>query len=256
MPVNNAMYDQMNWWNDDSSVSLLSTSINPCRISYFHDVLSSRIGLQPSKVRVLDVGCGGGLLAEEFSKKGWKVTGVDQSAPSIELAKAHAAKVGLSIDYQVSRGQKLPFEDETFDVVYCCDVLEHIPDYPTVVAESSRVLKKGGVYLYETINRTLMSNLIAIKLLQEWSWTRVIPDDVHDWKMFIRPEELHGAMRAAKIQNVETRGMTVDNPIGFIKAILRHRRGQTSLGEVGRIAPAVVSDDMSMGYMGFGIKSA
>ncbi|MGF7473835.1 class I SAM-dependent methyltransferase, partial [Salmonella enterica subsp. enterica serovar Minnesota] len=72
---------------------------------------------------------------EEFSKKGWKLSGVDQSAPSIELAKAHSAKVGLSIDYQVSRGQKLPFEDETFDVVYCCDVLEHIPDYPAVIAE-------------------------------------------------------------------------------------------------------------------------
>jgi 2-polyprenyl-6-hydroxyphenyl methylase / 3-demethylubiquinone-9 3-methyltransferase len=256
MAMNNEMYNEMNWWNDDSAVSLLATSINPCRIGYFHDVLTTRLGIQASKARLLDVGCGGGLLAEEFSKKGWKVTGVDQSAPSVEQARAHAAKVGLSIDYHISKGQSLPFEDETFDVVYCCDVLEHITDYPSVVAESARVLKRGGVYLYETINRTFMSKIIAIKVLQEWSITRVIPHDVHDWDMFIRPEELYGAMRAAKLQNVETRGMTVDNPINFFMALFRHRLGKGSVGDVGRLAPAVVSNDVSMGYMGFSIKSA
>ena len=107
--------------------------------------------LAPVGLHVLDIGCGGGLLA-------------------------------------------------SFDVVYCCDVLEHVNNVPQVIAETARVLRPGGTYLYDTINRTLRSRWIVIKLLQEWRWTALMPPGLHDWKLFIRPAELqrelvrHGLM--------------------------------------------------------------
>src|SRR3954454_10383970 len=120
--------------------------------------------------------------------------GVDPSEESLAAARMHAAGQGLAIGYQCALGEALPFRDASFDVVYCCDVLEHVNEVRRVIAETARVLRPGGIYLYDTINRTLQSRLIVIKLLQEWRWTALMPLRLHDWKMFIRPAELQRAL--------------------------------------------------------------
>jgi 2-polyprenyl-6-hydroxyphenyl methylase / 3-demethylubiquinone-9 3-methyltransferase len=132
-------------------------------------------------------GCGGGFLAEEFARLGFDVVGVDPSAVSIEAARAHAAASSLNIDYRVGAGEQLLVEDGMFDVAYCCDVLEHVSDLDRVISETARVLKPGGLYLFDTVNRTLQSKLVAIKIAQEWPLTRVVDTPMHDWQMFIKP---------------------------------------------------------------------
>ena len=101
----------------------------------------SSTNLQPSSLSLLDVGCGGGLLTEELSRMGFSVTGIDRSKESLSVAREHARQGGLCIDYQVASAESLPFGEATFDVVTCCDVLEHIPNWKDVLKEISSVLK-------------------------------------------------------------------------------------------------------------------
>jgi 2-polyprenyl-6-hydroxyphenyl methylase/3-demethylubiquinone-9 3-methyltransferase len=255
MAIDNAMYDTINWWDENADIALLATAINPCRYNYFKRVLGQRLRLEPGDKRVLDVCCGGGLLAEEFAKDGWRITGVDQSNASLTLAREHAKQGGLDIDYRSAKAQSLPFEDKTFDIVYCCDALEHIPDYPKAVAESSRVLKTGGLYLYETLNRTFISKIVGIKVLQDWSFTSVLAKDVHDWNMFIKPEELYAAMSQCRLQNIETRGVSVTNPIQYARGLFRYKRGEITLAGLGRRMKVSDTWDTSIGYLGFSVKT-
>src|SRR4051794_40429425 len=188
MPVDNGVYDRLagSWWDEGGLLHTLA-ALNPARFGYMRRVIVDELRLSPIGLQVLDVGCGGGLLAEEFAPHGCAVVGVDPSVESLEVARAHAAAHGLPIRYQCATGEALPFADESFDLVYCCDVLEHVSAWQGVVAETARVLKPGGVYFYDTINRTLRSRLIMIKLLQEWRWGALIPPPPHDWHMFIPP---------------------------------------------------------------------
>src|SRR6185295_9356549 len=169
MTVDNAVYDRMadSWWDEAGFLHLLA-ALNPARFGYMQRMITQELRLAPAELRALDVGCGGGLLAEEFARLGCKLVGVDPSELSIKAARKHAAGQKLTIEYLCAVGEALPFCDASFDVVYCCDVLEHVIDRGRVVAESSRVLKPGGTYLFDTINRTLRSRLVVIKLLQEW----------------------------------------------------------------------------------------
>jgi ubiquinone biosynthesis O-methyltransferase len=112
----------------------------------------------------LDVGCGGGYLAEAFARDGFIVAGVDPAANSIEAARKHASETGLNVDYRVGRSETLPFSDGCFDAVACCDVLEHVDDLDKSVSEVGRVLRPGGVFFYETVNRTWLSKLVLIKI--------------------------------------------------------------------------------------------
>src|SRR4029077_14954625 len=135
----------------------------------------------------LDVGCGGGLMAEGGTRLGFRGVGIDPSAGSIATAEAHARASGLEIEYHVGRGEELPFSDGSFDLVYCCDVLEHVAEPERLIAEASPVLRAGGVYLFDTINRTIPSRLVMIKLFQDWGPTRFMPPKLHDWRSFIKP---------------------------------------------------------------------
>src|SRR5690242_4673237 len=150
MPVDNTIYDNPNdiWWDERGILSPLRTMMNPGRFGYFRKILTETLGIDPHGKTALDVGCGGGLLAEEFARLGFAVTGIDPAEPSLGTARAHAAASGLEIEYQVGRGEHLPFADTSFDVVYCCDVLEHVDDLDRVIAEIARVLKGGGVFMY------------------------------------------------------------------------------------------------------------
>src|SRR5215212_5571085 len=129
--INNRVYDDFadTWWDEDEFLHLLKVMVNPWRVPYFKNVLVKYYDQDLSRVRLLDIGCGGGVLTEEFASMGCQVTGIDISPRSIAVAQAHAATAGLSIDYRVGPGTRLPFGDGFFDAVSCCDVLEHIQDW-------------------------------------------------------------------------------------------------------------------------------
>jgi 2-polyprenyl-6-hydroxyphenyl methylase/3-demethylubiquinone-9 3-methyltransferase len=175
-----------NWWKPGSKLSTLYY-FNPPRFSYFDRFIPNWENL-----KVLDVGCGGGFTSEFLAKRGAIVSGIDLSKSLIETAKKHAEENGLSIDYRQGRAENLEYENESFDVVICVDAVEHVSDLKKVISEIHRVLKKGGLFLFDTINKTFKSKFITIWLL-EWI-LRKIPPGVHDWKMFIKPERLNSPL--------------------------------------------------------------
>ena len=256
MPVDNAVYDRMadSWWDEAGFLHLLA-ALNPARFGYMRRVLVEEMRLAPVGLHVLDVGCGGGLLAEAFARLGCVVQGVDPSAESLAVARMHAAGQGLAIGYQCAPGEALPFADESFDVVYCCDVLEHVNDVPQVIRETARVLRPGGTYLYDTINRTLQSRLIVIKLLQEWRWTALMPPGLHDWKMFIRPAELQRELvRSGLVPGPLTGLKPQANPLRLIRILLRRKRGLLSYAAAVRDMDLGESPDTSVSYIGYARK--
>jgi 2-polyprenyl-6-hydroxyphenyl methylase / 3-demethylubiquinone-9 3-methyltransferase len=134
-------------------------------------------------------------------------------------------------------------------------VLEHVRDVTRVIGEIARVLTPGGIYFYDTINRTLWSNLLMIKFLQDWEWSRLLPCDLHDWSMFIKPRELHALMGEYGVANRETAGMSPSgNLFGLIYNIRRFKRGRIPLGELARRLRLKASKDTSASYMGYAIK--
>ena len=257
MPVDNQLYDRLadTWWNDDSALSLLRTGINPARFGYMRRVLTERLQIEPRASSALDVGSGGGLLAEECARLGFRVTGIDPSAESVAAARAHAADAGLEIEYTVGTGERLPFADASFDLAYCCDVLEHVDDLDRVLAETARVLKPGGVYLYDTINRTRRSRLVVIKLMQEWRATALMEPDLHDWEMFIKPGELAAALARVGLENQETVGLgPARNPLAMLVDMRRRARGDMSFGEFGARNRFRETRDTSLLYAGHAMK--
>lgn len=242
------------WWDDNGLLSLLKWVVNPWRVPYFQRILL-QLKIDPNRKRALDVGCGGGLLAEEFAAMGFEVTGIDPSDKSLEAARAHAARCGLSIDYRLGYGDKLPFEDESFDVVYCCDVLEHIRDWDAVIGEIARVLKRSGVFFYDTINRTLYSKLTSIKIVQDWEYTRILPPRLHVWEMFITPDELKISLERHGMQNKEIVGAkTRRNPIKMILALRQYKTGKISCAELGKQVGFKEGTNIRGSYMGYAIK--
>jgi 2-polyprenyl-6-hydroxyphenyl methylase / 3-demethylubiquinone-9 3-methyltransferase len=257
MPVDNTLYDQPGdiWWDETAGFSMLRTALNPARFGYFSSVLTERLHVNPHGKATLDVGCGGGFLAEEFAHLGCQVTGIDPSEPSLDTARAHAAASGLSIDYRTGVGEALPFADHSFEIVYCCDVLEHVTDLERVIAEIARMLPAGGVFFYDTINRTFLSKLFAIKLAQEWRATRFAPQHLHDWDQFIRPTELQALMSRHGLEPQEVVGLSLGvRPIAGLRAIRQYKRGVITAGDLGRRFMARVSSNLSGSYAGYAIK--
>jgi len=203
MPVDNDIYnrDADQWWHGDGYLRLLAAGVNPGRFEYFSKICLRRYGRAPFRRRLLDIGCGGGVLCESFARLGCQVTGVDPSAPGIEAAACHARMCGLSIHYMhVPAGAPMPFSSESFDIVCCCDVLEHVADPDALVAEAARVLKTWGIFFYDTVNRTFLSRIVADKLVQHWPPTRIFPRDMHDWRNFITPRELTAIMEKHRLR--------------------------------------------------------
>jgi 2-polyprenyl-6-hydroxyphenyl methylase/3-demethylubiquinone-9 3-methyltransferase len=258
VPIDNDVYDRLgrSWWDEGNPLNVLHGSITPGRFAYFREVLMYRLNGQVSGLRALDIGCGGGFLAEEFARLGCDVVGVDPSTVSIETARAHAASSSLKIDYRVGSGEQLPVEDSTFDLVYCCDVLEHVSDLDRVVSETARVMKPGALYLFDTVNRTLTSKFLAIKVMQEWPLTRIFDAPIHDWQMFIKPAELAGALARHGLHVGEMVGLgpraTIPTLlVGFIKA----RQGRITYGELSRRLDAGRVRSTAVSYMGFATKA-
>ena len=177
--------------------------LNPLRFYFFDKYIDSWQGLN-----VLDVGCGGGFTCEFLAMRSAKVTGIDQSAACIASAGAHAKEVSYAIDYAIDyrqgEAERLPFEDGAFDVVTCVDVLEHVDDPAKAIAQMSRVLKPGGYFCFDTINRTWQSKLVMIWLLE--NTLRQIPRGVHDWHKFITPDELRAMLIQQQLEEVAIAG--------------------------------------------------
>ena len=259
MPLDNDVYERLggSWWDETSPLNLLHGSFTPGRLAYFRDVLARQAGAgRLAGLRVLDIGCGGGFLAEEFAALGCQVTGVDPSAASIGTARAHAAGRGLRIDYRVGAGEELPVPDAAFDVACCCDVLEHVRDLDRVISETARVLKPGGLYLFDTINRTLASKLLAIKVMQEWRLTRLTDVAIHDWDMFITPGELAAVQERHGLVPGEMTGLgTRANPVAVLRGFISARRGRITYGELSRRLNAGRVGSTAVSYMGYATKT-
>jgi 2-polyprenyl-6-hydroxyphenyl methylase/3-demethylubiquinone-9 3-methyltransferase len=257
MTIDNGMYDRLagTWWDDSNPLAFLRTAINPVRVQYFREVLVERRRLKPSQLQLLDVGCGGGFLAEAFARLGCQVTGVDPSGPAIEVAAAHARASGLAIDYRVGTGEQLPAGDGCFDVVSCCDVLEHVADLDAVISEMARVVRPGGVFLYDTINRTLPSKVAVIKVAQEWPLTRIVPQHLHEWQMFITPSELETALERHGLRSCESVGIAPkSNPVFLLGSLIALKRGKISFAQLGERMAMRRSSDLSVSYMGYAVR--
>jgi 2-polyprenyl-6-hydroxyphenyl methylase / 3-demethylubiquinone-9 3-methyltransferase len=254
--VDNAIYDRLasEWWDECGGLHLLKTVMNPWRLPYFQRALA-RTGLDPRGAPALDVGCGGGLLAEEFAAMGCAVTGIDPSESSLAAARAHAEAHGLRIEYRHGYGDALPLADGEFAIVYCCDVLEHIQNWDAVIGEMARVLAPGGVLLFDTINRTLLSNLVAIKLLQEWRLTSVFPPRFHAWAMFIRPQELRASLARHGLRAQAFSGTAIRlHLIRLLRAMRGYRAGKIPASVLGRHLSIREGRLMSLSYLGYAVK--
>jgi len=240
MPVDNSVFDALGdlWWNPENIVAAPMLYENHVRFNYFRSVLRDLRGL-----RILDVGCGGGILAEAFAKEGARVTGMDASASSIRAATRHAEINQLDIEYFTGKAEDIRCDSNTFDAVVAANILEHVGDVNTTLKECSRVLKPGGKFFYITVNRTVKSLMVFIWIAQYL--TRASPRGVHDWNMFIRPEELVDLMKRQGIANLETRGLVVSSiwPTIRMWVLKRHIVLNLALG-----------DDTSMNYIGYGVK--
>jgi 2-polyprenyl-6-hydroxyphenyl methylase / 3-demethylubiquinone-9 3-methyltransferase len=255
--IDNKIYntDGGGWWEPESPLHLIKLLLNPVRIDYIQKKLTEQFKQDLTGKNALEVGCGGGILCEEIAGMGLDIAGIDPSEQSIQFAIKHAEENGLSINYQIAEGEYLPFKDKSFDIVFCCDVLEHVRDLPQVISEISRVLKQGGLFIYDTINRTLISNLVAIKILQKWKWLAILPANLHVWAMFIRPKELKALLSQNSLEMKENKGIIPDTSALKIITFLNQRAsGKLSYEEFASKFRLIEGRLLNVSYMGYAIK--
>ncbi len=177
------------WWDGSLRFQrLLAQQVIP-RLEYF-----DRIAPDWRSARVLDLGCGGGFMAEALARRGAIVTGVDPSVASLDAARRHAQREGLSIGYLEGTGEKIPLESASMDRVVCVDVLEHVENLGRVIAEVSRVLRPGGLFFFDTFNRSRFARFMMITISERV--LRLLPRGSHDPSKFTRPEELRALLTA------------------------------------------------------------
>ena len=255
--IDNNLYNQEtdNWWQPNSALHLLKTTVNPLRVEYSLKVLFDGLRMNPIGKLALEIGCGGGILCEEIARMGFTSTGIDPSEQSLNIAINHAKISGLKINYEKGEGEFLPYKNNFFDVVFCCDVLEHVRDLPKVISEISRVLKPGGVFIYDTINRTLLSKLVVIKISQDWKRWAFMPKNLHVWEMFIKPEELIFLLEQNNFDWKEQGGASPNVSFTKLLKLLRRRaKGKLTYKELGEKFSLMESGDTGIFYMGHAIK--
>lgn len=257
MGIDNRIYDRIGggWWDETNPLNMLNGSFTPGRFAYFRGVLTRR-GLDPAGLRAVDIGCGGGFMAEEFARLGCRVTGVDPSQVSVRTAREHAGSSGLTVGYAVASGERLPLGTESVELAYCCDVLEHVPDLDRVIGETVRVLKPGGVYFFDTINRTFASKVLLIKVAQDWRLTKVIDTELHSWDMFITPTELEETLRRHGLRLGEITGLGPRaNKLVVLRSFLQARRGRITFGRLSELMDVGEVKATGVSYMGYATKN-
>jgi 2-polyprenyl-6-hydroxyphenyl methylase/3-demethylubiquinone-9 3-methyltransferase len=193
------------WWDPGSDFKPLH-DINPLRL----DHIERRSGGLADK-RMLDVGCGGGILAEALARAGAKVTGIDLSDKALAVARLHQLESGVDVDYRLSAAETLAAEaPASFDVVTCMELLEHVPDPASTVAACAKLAKAGGLVVFSTINRNPKAYLFAV--IGGEYLLRLLPRGTHDYARFIKPSELAAFGRSAGLDPDDLVGMTY-NPL-------------------------------------------
>jgi len=178
------------WWDPNGKFAALH-KFNPIRQEYLVDKIKNHFSILPNgsypfkKLNLLDVGCGGGLIAEPMTRLGAKVTGIDASEKNINVAKFHAEQMNLKINYLCAIPEKL---NEQFDVILCLEIIEHVADVDLFIKSCAKLLNKNGIIFFATLNRTAKSFLFAIvgaEYILNW-----LPKGTHDWNKFLKPNEI------------------------------------------------------------------
>ncbi len=256
MPVDNSIYDThaSAWWAQDNFLHMLKTGLNPARFEYFRHILALH-ALHPASLKVLDIGAGGGFLSEEFARLGCSVNGLDLSFASVKTASQHARSAQLSPNYLAGSAAALPFSESSFDLVLCCDVLEHLTDLQIAIAEAARVLKSGGLYLFDTINRSPRSYLETILIAQQLPLTRFFTPGTHAWRQFITPSELSASLNKHQLKLLELRGLQPGiSPLQTALQIFRLKLGQINYAEFGRRLKFQTGPSLHNSYIGYALK--
>lgn len=205
------------WWDPNGKFKPLHL-MNPCRLDYITSQIAAEFDRdlgspKPfSGLRILDIGCGGGLLSEPMARLGATVVGADAAEGNLPVARVHADQSGLVIDYRHTTAEALADAGEQFDAVLNMEVVEHVADPLVYLTACRRLLKPGGLHLCSTINRNPKSFAMAIvgaEVILRW-----LPKGTHDWRKFITPEELYGLLEQAGLRPVDRKGF-VFNPISW-----------------------------------------
>ncbi|MBB5735649.1 2-polyprenyl-6-hydroxyphenyl methylase/3-demethylubiquinone-9 3-methyltransferase [Xanthomonas campestris] len=211
------------WWDADGPQKPLH-ALNPVRLDY----VSARLGL--AGARVLDVGCGGGLLSESMARLGAQVTAIDLAPELVKVARLHSLESGVQVDYRVQSVEDLAAEQPgSFDAVTCMEMLEHVPDPTAIIRACASLLKPGGKLFLSTLNRTPAAFALAVVGAEYVA--RLLPKGTHHYKDFIKPAELAAWLRSAELQLEDVSGMMYEP--------WRNRARLSSRTEVNYLAYAV-----------------
>jgi 2-polyprenyl-6-hydroxyphenyl methylase / 3-demethylubiquinone-9 3-methyltransferase len=218
-PAEIARFEAMagSWWDPDGPLKPLH-ALNPCRLGYVVDQVTAQHGRDPrarrplAGLRVLDIGCGGGLLTEPMARLGAAVVGADAAEGNVAIARAHAAQAGLEIDYRVTTAEALAAAGEGFDVVLNMEVVEHVADPQGFIDACAALVRPGGVMLTSTINRTAKAWAMAVVGAERV--LRWLPPGTHDWRRFVTPDELFAMLSRAGLTPVDAKGFVFD-PLGW-----------------------------------------
>lgn len=205
------------WWDREGPFAPLHR-INPARMDYIRNQAIQRLrlrgGLQPlAGLKALDIGCGGGLVAEPLARLGAETMGIDLVADSIIAAKYHAQGQDLPLTYRVASAEELAAAGEVFDLVTCLEVVEHVATPSAFLATVASLVRPGGVLVLSTLNRNLASlalGKIAAEYVLRW-----VPAGTHDWRKFLRPSELAAPVRASGMQVVDVTGLNLHPLYGW-----------------------------------------
>ena len=222
-----AQFDQLGsyWWDLDGPMAPLH-HFTPVRIDFILDMIKryhitmGRSEMPLSGLRMLDIGCGGGLLAEPFARLGAQVTAIDASQEAILAAKAHAKSEGLEIDYRACLSEDLAQEGALFDVIYSSEVIEHVASRRPFIAAIAQMLDEKGLVVITTINRTLAA-LATVKIGAEYI-TNDIPKGTHQFEKFVRPQELQAEFKEQNIM--------LDHLTGFVPSLKGGFRTSSYMG--------------------------
>jgi len=222
-PEDVARFDRLaaEWWSPDGPMRALH-KLNPVRVAYIRDEICRRFVVDGKKrdrkaeapldgLGILDIGCGGGILAESLAGLGAAVTAIDPASRNIEVARVHAERQRLAIDYRCTSAEALAGEGARFDVVLVMEVIEHVRDIRGFLRQAAALVGPGGSLVAATLNRTLKSYAFAIvgaEYILGW-----VPRGTHDWNRFVTPDELAAALRAVSLEPCGETGIVYD-PIG------------------------------------------
>jgi 2-polyprenyl-6-hydroxyphenyl methylase / 3-demethylubiquinone-9 3-methyltransferase len=222
-PEEVARFDRLgeDWWDLQGPMRALH-KFNPVRVEYIVKLAtryfaktagrSAPAGDKPlAGLTILDIGCGGGLLAEPLARYGAQVTAIDPAPQNIEVARRHSEKSGLTIDYRQTTAEDLAAGGGTFDIVLCMEVVEHVRDVRKFIALAASMVRPGGLLVAATLNRTLKS--FALAILGAEYILRWVPRGTHKWEHFVTPQELEVALRAGKLVVIDETGVVYD-PFG------------------------------------------